>query len=87
MGAIGSGSQFLPRDARKGRTNNEPDTECGDKSDKSPHSKSARNPHPIFQKELPGISRIPHSINNSQVCSLATSIFPSSLVSVHELLP
>jgi len=31
MGGIKSGSQFLPRDRRKRRTNNEPDMECGDK--------------------------------------------------------
>ncbi len=33
-----SGSQFLPRDPRKRRTNNESDMECGDLSDLSPLS-------------------------------------------------
>src|SRR5439155_23191392 len=52
LGAIKSGNQFLPLDARKRGTNNECDMECGDLSplscrrpghsgDKSPHSKRA----------------------------------------------
>jgi len=36
--AIRNGSQFLPRDPRKRRTNNESDMECGDLSDLSPLS-------------------------------------------------
>jgi len=37
-GAIRSGIQFLPRDARKGRGTNESDMECGGLSDLSPLS-------------------------------------------------